>query len=128
MTKKFPSQEMDRFNVRLPAGMRDAIAERADKHGRSMNSEIVQILHDKLTGPESLQIDIEFHELFRQITDNEAADYFDGFDLDDFKEKDKKIDILIDALIHRIKNDNEKIRELLMMKRGLTLKNNQSPN
>ncbi|EOG3561102.1 Arc family DNA-binding protein [Proteus mirabilis] len=122
MTKKFPSQEMDRFNVRLPAGMRDAIAERADKHGRSMNSEIVQILHDKLTGPESLQIDIEFHELFRQITDNEAADYFDGFDLDDFKEKDKKIDILIDALIHRIKNDNEKIRELLMMKRGLTLK------
>ena len=122
MTKKFPSQEMDRFNVRLPAGMRDAIAERADKHGRSMNSEIVQILHDKLTGPESLQIDIEFHELFRQITDNEADDYFDGFDLDDFKEKDKKIDILIDALIHRIKNDNEKIRELLMMKRGLTLK------
>ncbi|MFK9071703.1 Arc family DNA-binding protein [Proteus sp. NGCRVN-01] len=122
MTKKFPSQEMDRFNVRLPAGMRDAIAERADKYGRSMNSEIVQILHDKLTGPESLQVDIEFHELFRQITDSEAADYFDGFDLDDFKEKDKKIDILIDALMHRIKSDNEKIRDLLIMKRGLTLK------
>ncbi|EPF4243681.1 hypothetical protein BBX45_11190 [Proteus mirabilis] len=122
MTKKFPSQEMDRFNVRLPAGMRDAIAERADKYGRSMNSEIVQILHDKLTGPESLQVDIEFHELFRQITDNEAADYFDGFDLDDFKEKDKKIDILIDALMNRIKNDNEKIRDLIIMKRGLTLK------
>lgn len=122
MTKKFPSQEMDRFNVRLPAGMRDAIAERADKYGRSMNSEIVQILHDKLTGPESLQVDIEFHELFRQITDNEAADYFDGFDLDDFKEKDKKIDILIDVLMNRIKNDNEKIRDLIIMKRGLTLK------
>ncbi|HEE9886339.1 Arc family DNA-binding protein [Atlantibacter hermannii] len=45
---KFPSQEMDRFNVRLPVGMRDAIAERAKKNGRSMNSEIVQILEDAL--------------------------------------------------------------------------------
>ena len=45
---KFPSQEMDRFNVRLPAGMRDAIAFRAKKNGRSMNAEIVQILQDAL--------------------------------------------------------------------------------
>lgn len=45
---KFPSQEMDRFNVRLPTGMRDAIAERAKANGRSMNSEIVQILQDAL--------------------------------------------------------------------------------
>lgn len=45
---KFPSQEMDRFNVRLPAGMRDAIAERAKRNGRSMNSEIVQILQETL--------------------------------------------------------------------------------
>lgn len=46
--KNYPSQEMDRFNVRLPAGMRDAIAERAKANGRSMNSEIVQILEDAL--------------------------------------------------------------------------------
>lgn len=39
---------MDRFNVRLPSGMRDAIAERAKANGRSMNSEIVQILEDAL--------------------------------------------------------------------------------
>lgn len=45
---KFPSQEMDRFNVRLPVGMRDAIADRAKRNGRSMNSEIVQILQDAL--------------------------------------------------------------------------------
>ncbi|KGA59279.1 Arc family DNA-binding protein [Proteus vulgaris] len=115
-------KEYDKFVVRLPDGMRDQIAKKADENGRSMNSEIVQILYDKLTGPESLQVDMEFHELFRQITDSEAADYFDGFDLDDFKEKDKKIDILIDALMHRIKNDHEKIRDLLIMKRGLTLK------
>jgi hypothetical protein len=39
--KKYPSQEMDRFNVRLPAGMRDAIADLAKENGRSMNSEII---------------------------------------------------------------------------------------
>lgn len=47
---RFPSQEMDRFNVRLPSGMREAIAERAKANGRSMNSEIVQILQDALDG------------------------------------------------------------------------------
>ena len=45
---RFPSQEMDRFNVRLPSGMREAIAERAKANGRSMNSEIVQILQEAL--------------------------------------------------------------------------------
>ncbi|MBD9984609.1 Arc family DNA-binding protein [Citrobacter portucalensis] len=59
---KFPSQEMDRFNVRLPAGMRDAIAERAKANGRSMNSEIIQILQDALNDefsiPKMFQSDI----------------------------------------------------------------------
>lgn len=48
MTKKFPSQEMDRFNVRMPAGMREEIARIAEENGRSMNSEIVQILQDHI--------------------------------------------------------------------------------
>ncbi|MCI0207001.1 UNVERIFIED_ASMBLY: Arc family DNA-binding protein [Cronobacter sakazakii] len=45
---KFPSQEMDRFNLRFPEGMREAIAERAKRNGRSMNSEIIQIIEDTL--------------------------------------------------------------------------------
>ncbi|MDE9557339.1 Arc family DNA-binding protein [Xenorhabdus bovienii] len=48
MTKKYPSQEMDRFNVRMPAGMRDEITKIAELSGRSMNSEIVQMLQDAL--------------------------------------------------------------------------------
>ncbi|MBD3717078.1 Arc family DNA-binding protein [Enterobacter hormaechei] len=47
---KYPSQLQDKFNLRLPEGMRDAIAERAKTNGRSMNSEIVQILQDALEG------------------------------------------------------------------------------
>lgn len=46
---KYPSQMQDKFNLRFPDGMRDAIAERAKRNGRSMNSEIVQILEDALS-------------------------------------------------------------------------------
>lgn len=45
---KYPSQMQDKFNLRFPDGMRDAIAERAKANGRSMNSEIVHILQQAL--------------------------------------------------------------------------------
>lgn len=45
---KYPSQTQDKFTVRFPDGMRDAIAKRAEANGRSMNSEIIQILQDAL--------------------------------------------------------------------------------
>lgn len=48
--KKYPSQTQDKFTVRFPDGMRDEIAARAERNGRSMNSEIVQILDDALNG------------------------------------------------------------------------------
>ncbi|MDE1492805.1 Arc family DNA-binding protein [Xenorhabdus bovienii] len=48
MTKKYPSQEMDRFNVRMPAGMRDEITKIAEKNGRSMNTEIIMMLQEAI--------------------------------------------------------------------------------
>lgn len=42
-------KDYEKFVVRFPDGMRDAIAERAKRNGRSMNSEIVQILEDALS-------------------------------------------------------------------------------
>ncbi|WP_049678887.1 Arc family DNA-binding protein [Yersinia mollaretii] len=48
MTEKDDPNFIERFTVRMPDGMRDAIADRAKKNGRSMNSEIVQILQDAL--------------------------------------------------------------------------------
>jgi len=41
-------RDYDKFMLRLPEGMRDSIAERAKENGRSMNSEIVQIIEDAL--------------------------------------------------------------------------------
>lgn len=66
---KYPSQMQDKFNLRFPDGMRDAIAERAKANGRSMNSEIIQILQDALDeNPEQIA--------------SEAIDraYFNGLD------------------------------------------------
>lgn len=39
-----PSKQAEQFVVRLPAGMRDRIAESAKRYNRSMNAEIVSIL------------------------------------------------------------------------------------
>lgn len=44
-------KDYDKFMLRFPDGMRDAIAERAKANGRSMNSEIIQILQDAIDGP-----------------------------------------------------------------------------
>ncbi|BDQ07236.1 TPA: Arc family DNA-binding protein [Salmonella enterica subsp. enterica serovar Oranienburg] len=41
------------FNVRMPDKIKKALAERAKSNGRSMNSEIVQILEDALFGKHS---------------------------------------------------------------------------
>ncbi|HEY4467315.1 MAG TPA: Arc family DNA-binding protein [Klebsiella sp.] len=51
MTEKDNPSFIERFTVRMPDGMRDAIAERAKANGRSMNSEIIQILQDALAEP-----------------------------------------------------------------------------
>lgn len=48
MTEKEDPAFVERFTVRMPDGMRDAVAARAKANGRSMNSEIVQILEDAL--------------------------------------------------------------------------------
>ena len=41
MAKSFPSRKLDKFILRLPDGMRDAIAASAKANNRSMNAEIV---------------------------------------------------------------------------------------
>ncbi|MEQ9868718.1 Arc family DNA-binding protein [Pectobacterium odoriferum] len=41
-------RDYDKFMLRFPDGLRDAVAERAKANGRSMNSEIIQIIEDAL--------------------------------------------------------------------------------
>jgi plasmid stability protein len=49
MSKK-PVSAQDKFMLRLPDGMREAISKRAKENVRSMNAEIVNILDSALSG------------------------------------------------------------------------------
>ncbi|KMV66843.1 hypothetical protein AI29_16420, partial [bacteria symbiont BFo2 of Frankliniella occidentalis] len=53
MSDKDNPNFVERFTIRMPDGMRDAVAERAKSNGRSMNSEIIQILEDALNSTEN---------------------------------------------------------------------------
>lgn len=63
-------RDYDKFMLRFPDGMRDAIAERAKKNGRSMNSEIVQILQDALYTPTDEELDALIEEFGHGIDFN----------------------------------------------------------
>lgn len=56
MSEQDGKEFIERFTVRMPMGMRDRIADRAEQNGRSMNSEIVKIIQDALEN-KSLDID-----------------------------------------------------------------------
>lgn len=43
-------KEYDKFVVRLPDGMRDEIAKKAESNGRSMNSEIIAAIEAWISG------------------------------------------------------------------------------
>ncbi|WP_158606028.1 Arc family DNA-binding protein [Sinorhizobium meliloti] len=49
--EKYPSELAERFQVRLPAGLRDRIKAYAERHGRSMNTEIVRVLEREFPPP-----------------------------------------------------------------------------
>ena len=46
--KTYPSEKLDKFMLRFPDGMRDAIRQAAEASGRSMNAEIVHRLQVSL--------------------------------------------------------------------------------
>lgn len=74
-----PVKDYDKFMLRLPDGMREAIADLAKKSGRSMNAQIVYILEDYLTPPKveempemdenELQSPDKLQEWLRLLTD-----------------------------------------------------------
>ncbi|MGO6814917.1 Arc family DNA-binding protein [Rhizobium brockwellii] len=53
--EKYPSELAERFQIRLPAGLRDRIKAYAERHGRSMNTEIVRVLENEFPEPWPLE-------------------------------------------------------------------------
>lgn len=50
MAQESPSRDQDKFMVRMPAGMRERIADVAKENNRSMNAEIVARLEASFSG------------------------------------------------------------------------------
>lgn len=53
----YPSQQQDKFVLRLPDGMRDRIKAAAEANNRSMNAEIVATLEEKYPAPKKSPMD-----------------------------------------------------------------------
>ena len=115
MTEKDNPNFVERFTVRMPDGMRDAIAERAKANGRSMNSEIIQILESALSGT-AVDMDDEFIHVFNQVTHAKVDT------TDEFNAVNKKADWLISKLMERIEKESSNVRVLLLAKSKLMSK------
>lgn len=63
--KKIAPAGADQYMLRLPPGMRDAVAKLADANGRSMNTEIVAAIEKHLTGTSRLAELDAFHEKYK---------------------------------------------------------------
>ncbi|HGN8990044.1 MULTISPECIES: Arc family DNA-binding protein [Klebsiella] len=119
MTEKDNPNFVERFTVRMPDGMRDAIAERAKRNGRSMNSEIVQILQDALEGGFTLQMDDDFGRVYNQLISPDSYPETQ----EQFDRNNEMLDWLIDELATKIDRDSAQMRNLLQMRRDANKKN-----
>jgi hypothetical protein len=65
--KKIAARDADQYMLRLPPGMRDAVANLAESNGRSINTEIVAAIEQHLKGPGRLDAIESFIEKHRQM-------------------------------------------------------------
>ncbi|NTA48011.1 Arc family DNA-binding protein [Agrobacterium tumefaciens] len=75
--EKYPSELAERFQIRLPPGLRDRIKATAEANGRSMNTEIVSTLEEAYPDPlqfmEELKFLDEIDEIQRKLDRLRAA-------------------------------------------------------
>ncbi|GAB2938317.1 Arc family DNA-binding protein [Hafnia psychrotolerans] len=74
MTEKENPTFVERFTVRMPDGLREAVAERAKANGRSMNSEIVQIIQDALSDDHLMAETERFERYQSELGSEETVD------------------------------------------------------
>lgn len=105
MTEKENPNFIERFTVRMPDGMRDAIAERAKENGRSMNSEVVDILNNALYLPVVGDNAVEF--MFAAASDENMS----TLSQEDREEVEKLLMQLIEKLALDIEKKGDSLRK-----------------
>lgn len=103
------------FNLRMTQELKEMISNRAKSNGRSMNSEIIQILHDSLVGS-TLNMDAEFLKVFNEVT------HLQPETIEEFDAVNEKVDWLIDKLMEKIDRESANVRALLQAKKNLSNK------
>lgn len=68
-----PSRTLDKFLVRMPAGMRELLRISAERSNRSMNAEIVNRLEESLTGVKVITADEAARHAQKALEDQETA-------------------------------------------------------
>lgn len=91
-------RDYDKFMLRFPDGMRDAVAERAKENGRSMNSEIIDMINNALYLPSIGQDAIDY---MLELANSDDID-----DLDD--ETREQVEAMLLQIIEKI---NKKIEQ-----------------
>lgn len=111
---KYPSQLAERFQVRLPNGMRDKLRIAAEKNNRSMNSEIIDRLQatfgfqeSKIFADMAIDYDKEMNDITQEVSDRLSKVH---------KEKLEEIRLATDRLekLEESKRVNEKNLRLIM--------------
>lgn len=69
----YNSREADKFIVRMPHGLRERVAERAEHEGRSMNSVVVRAVEHALEGKDRLETMLGALALLKQQLQEELA-------------------------------------------------------
>ncbi len=65
--EKYPSELAERFQIRLPPGLRDRIKATAEANGRSMNTEIVSTLAEAYPDPQQFMEELKFLDEIDEI-------------------------------------------------------------
>jgi hypothetical protein len=112
---KYPSQMQDKFNLRMPDGMRDAIAERAKQNGRSMNSEIIQILQETIDTDRAIsESDLVDFDSTQADLDAKATPEEKNAFLDDLAKKDP----FTAAILRESEEHNRRLAAILGKRMG----------
>jgi predicted DNA-binding protein len=70
LAKKIAAKDADHYQIRLPPGLRDRVAQRAADNGRSMNTEIIEAIEQHLTGADRVS---QLSEIFTKHRENIEA-------------------------------------------------------
>lgn len=102
-------KDYEKFVVRFPDGMRDVVAERAKRNGRSMNSEIIDIISNAVSQPALAQEGIEF---LLSLVDPDEVEKLSA------NERKRAKNLLVDAatiMAQRLESESKDLRVLLYL-------------